>query len=543
MTDLPDAEKIEFARASLGFYIGWAHKTDMPETQGGHAVPQPHHLRIIERMEKVAESVLRQGGWRSLGGERHTSVVAPPGSGKTVLLQGFYEWLVGKASLEWGGNWADMIHLGHISHSADQAWRMSYAVRETIENNAAFQVTFPKVKPSGKWAEREWRVEGCIGKDSTFIAMGVEGSLPGVRLNFLGLDDLIKPEAVKLSNITPAEVEAVIYTVHAVGMKRLVEGGCAWMNHTRWFERDPPAWAEEQGWTTLLIPALIEDETVSTDVELRTVEGGSEPSIAAENAGSFRSFWPERQIFSLENLLRERERDPEGFALQFMGQPAPAEGIDFKREWLEYEFDQLPWNDAEDRLNFAFVGSWDTAGTLNARSDYSAGWMAAIDMRGWNIYLLNLFHGKLEFPEVVDAIRGSVLSEFRPQRVWVEEKATGQSAIQQLQREGIQVNGVPAYGQRGSPKLQAVINQTKLVLSSGRVHWPSERFAVAHGLGWIGEAKRALIAYPRTLHDDIARAFIQLVYESFSLEQEMGVYDPRAEELTWGTPSGEKVRV
>ena len=69
--DLSDAEKVALAHESLAFYIGWAHRTDMPDVLGGYAVPRAHHLRIISRMEKVAAVVLREPGWADVGQERH----------------------------------------------------------------------------------------------------------------------------------------------------------------------------------------------------------------------------------------------------------------------------------------------------------------------------------------------------------------------------------------------------------------------------------------------------------------------------------------
>ena len=514
---LSDAEKVALARRSLAFYIGWAHKTDMESVSDGQAVPRAHHLQIIERMQDVAAIVLRLPGWKDAGQERHTAIVAPPGSAKTTLLQGFEEWIIGLASLYWADNWADMIHLGHISHSADQAWRMSFAVRETIENNDVFKACFPKVKASGKWAEKEWRIEGCIGIHPTFAALGIEGSIPGFRWNFLGLDDLIKPEAVKESNLTPTEVEAIIYTVQNVAMERLVEGGCAMLTNTRWFERDPTSWAvKEQHWTPIVIKALDENDE---------------------------SFWPDRQIFATETLLEKRQRDPEGFALQYMGEAAPASGITFKADYFRDPYDQVPWKDAEDKLNFVVVDSWDTAGTINKRSDYTAGWTAAVDLRSWDVYLLNLYHGKVQFEGVLDAIRGSHMGALQPQLIWLEDAATGQPAGQLLHKEGIPIIPVRAYGERGQPRLLDVINQIKPMLASGRVHMPSERFAVAHGLGWLGEALLALMRYPRGQHDDITRAFIQLLYETLKLQQDAGIYDPKQEEIAWGMPEGERLRV
>ena len=515
---LETKERVALARASLAFYIGWAHRTDMPEASSGMAVPRAHHLRIISRMEQVAEIVLRQGDWAEASQERHTSVIAPPGSAKTTLLQGFYEWLLGRASLVWGENWADMLHLGHVSHSAEQAWRMSYAVRQTVEHSDVFHACFPKVKPSEKWAEHEWRVEGCTGQHPTMVAMGINGPLLGVRLNLLGLDDTIKPEDVRESKVSTVDVEQIIYKIDKVGMKRLVDGGCAWMNHTRWFERDPPAWASEQGWTELLIPALDERDE---------------------------SFWPERQIFSTETLKAERARDPEGFALQFMGLPAPAEGIIFRQQYFGDRFDQLPWADSIEKLSrFQVVASADTAGTTNPRSDYTAVWTAAIDFRSWDIYLLNLFHDKIDYNDLLDTLRGMFYSALIPQIMWVEDKATGQPAAQQLRyREGLNIVPVKPYGERGQPRLLDVINQVQPMLATGRIHFPSERFAVAHGLSWLGDALTALLRYPRGRHDDIARAFIQLLYETLKLQQHAGIWEHELAQIGWADTYDRKARV
>ena len=117
------------------------------------------------------------------------------------------------------------------------------------------------------------------------------------------------------------------------------------------------------------------------------------------------------------------------------------------------------------------------------------------------------------------------MSALQPQIIWIEDKATGQPAVQLLGREGIPVMPVKPYGERGQPRLQDVINQIKPMMATGSVLWPSPRFATSHGLGWVGDAKKALLMYPRGQHDDIARAFIMLLYESLKWQQEQGVYN------------------
>ncbi len=522
MPSLTDEQKVQIARQDLAFYIGWAGRTDMPHVSEGYMVPQPHHMQMINRLQEIAPIILQQGDWSSFGNERHTAIVAPPGSAKSTILRHFYEWILGNASLGYlGENWANTFHMGHISHSADQAWKTSLAVRNTIDgtdedSGPVFRLCFPDVKPSAKWAEKGWRVEGCTGIHETFSAYGVDGSISGNRWNFMGMDDLIKPERVLESNVSSADVEAIIYTVENVCMERLVEGGCSALFNTRWFERDPTSWALDQGWRHIRIRALNEDNE---------------------------SFWEARKIFSAANLVAKREANPEGFALQYQGEPAPEGGIKFKTEWMEYTYDELPWKDAEDRLwNFFIVDSWDTAGTQNPRSDETAGWKAAVNMRTWEIYLFNMYHDKLEYPELMDILRGSAVAELAPRFFWIEDKSTGQPAAQTLQREmGTRILAVKPYGEPGQARLEDVINQVKFVMAQGRVLWPSQRFALAYQMGWVGDAKSALLKYPRG-HDDIARSFIQLVYETLKLELE-GIIDvvPDREQLGWGEPEGERI--
>ena len=273
---------------------------------------------------------------------------------------------------------------------------MSFSVAAPVVENAVFRMCFPNVKPSDKWSELEWRVEGCTGLNPTFAALGVGGRWPGFRWNIMGMDDVVNPDPEKGGQLTSTDIETIIFRIEKIGMKRLVVGGCAFLTNTRWFERDPTSWALDQVWTHVLIKAL------------------------NENA---ESFWEEREIFSAENLVDERERDPEGFALQFQGEPAPEGGIKFRKEWILQTYDQLPWTDAEDRyVNFRIVDSWDTAGTTNARSDETAGWKAAIDIRDtpWKLYLLDMLHGTMEYPESMDVLRASFAPELPPDFFFIE---------------------------------------------------------------------------------------------------------------------------
>jgi phage terminase large subunit-like protein len=457
---------------------------------------------------RVAGIILKTNPrWRELAAEtkRHTSVVAPPGSAKTTLIQSFYEWLIGRASLLWGEAWADMIHIGHVSASSDQASGVSFAVRDTVMGNEKYRLVFPKVLPhQDKFAEKEWRVKGCTGKDPTFRAVGVHGPLLGIRLNFLGMDDLIDEEMADSST----ELESALRWVRRTALRRLVPGGCAWSNATRWTENDLAGWCERERWGTIVVKGLDENEE---------------------------SYWPDR--FPTAELLAEREADPEAFSLQYMGEPAPEEGIDFKREWFLDRFDELP----RQTDTLLTMQSWDTAGTRNARSDYTAGWTAVVT-KSWDIYLTNLYHAKLEFDGVLDAIQGEY--HFAKARIiLIEDMATGQPAAQLLRKH--QYGALPMYpmrpfGERGQPKLRDALNQIKPIMAEKRVHLPSDRRAANHGLAWVPTAEHQLFSYPRTQHDDIVRSLLQMLY--FIVEMRTSGFLDTGErpEIRYGNPAEER---
>lgn len=496
------------------------HETDMPWVYEGKAAPPDHFLPIIRRLTGTAGVVLQREGWLEWADrpDRHTSVVMPPGWGKTTLLQYFYEWLIGRASIEWGKGWADRLHLAHVSHSADQAWRVSFAVRDTIQTSAVYHAIFPKVKPHPeKFSEREWRVQGCTGINPTFVGMGVRGPLLGLRLNFLGMDDLVKqPDEDAAGYLSDAEVRDINQWIEMTAMTRLVPGGTGWLNATRWMENDPTGWTQVMGWAQILVPALNEEDE---------------------------SNWPERTNFTTETLHRMRDRNPEQFSLQYMGNPMPQAGALFRPEFFQDEFDALPA-----QLNLKRITSWDTAGTVNRRSDYTAGWTAAVDVSnvehgGWpHIYLFNLYHDKLEFPDLLDAIVGQQMMT-RSDYVLIEDKATGQPAAQMLKAKGLPIVARKPPGERGQTRLADVENQAKPLLAGGFVHFPSKWIVQSQGLSWVSVAKQQLYSYPRARHDDIARSLIQLLY--FIVE---GVRDdtlsgralPRPKRM-WGLPRGKKV--
>ncbi|MFX8790017.1 hypothetical protein ABTM65_19520, partial [Acinetobacter baumannii] len=77
------------------------------------------------------------------------------------------------------------------------------------------------------------------------------------------------------------------------------------------------------------------------------------------------------------------------------------------------------------------VHSWDTAFKTKASNDYSVRTIWAECERGY--YLLDVWKQKVEFPELKRMVT-SYAPEHAPHAILVEDKASGQSLIQELGR-------------------------------------------------------------------------------------------------------------
>jgi predicted phage terminase large subunit-like protein len=145
----------------------------------------------------------------------------------------------------------------------------------------------------------------------------------------------------------------------------------------------------------------------------------------AEADESFRRagepLWPE--AFPLSELEKKRaEIGGAAWASLYQQHPETAEGLIFKREW---------WQRYCQRPTFQrIVQSWDTAYKTGRENDFSV-------CTTWGVtsercfYLLSMWRGRVVFPELKKRM-SSLASEWNPNQILVEDKASGQSLIQEL---------------------------------------------------------------------------------------------------------------
>jgi predicted phage terminase large subunit-like protein len=163
-----------------------------------------------------------------------------------------------------------------------------------------------------------------------------------------------------------------------------------------------------------------------------------------------------------------------------MQRPAPMGGGIFKTEWWQY-YRELP-------KTKRIVQSWDTAFKKGADADYSVctTWADCAD----GYYLIDLYKAKVEFPDLKRAA-ANLYAKYKPHAVLVEDKASGQSLIQELKRE----TNIPIVAIKvDSDKVSRAYAVTPLI-ESGRVYLPQQAT-------WLLDYIHSLATFPNAARDD-----------------------------------------
>lgn len=170
------------------------------------------------------------------------------------------------------------------------------------------------------------------------------------------------------------------------------------------------------------------------------------------------------------------------FAL-FQGRPTAVEGQIFKREWWNYysSFDEVP-------IKGRIIQSWDTAFKKNSKSDYSVCTTWKFCENG--AYLLNRWKERVEFPELKEAAKQLAL-RFKPSQINIEDKASGQSLIQELKRK----SALPVIAVAVDADKIARANAVSAYIKAGNVYLPDFE-------PWTIDYVDVMSNFPNGAHDD-----------------------------------------
>jgi predicted phage terminase large subunit-like protein len=391
----------------------------------------------------------------------------PPRHGKSELVSlRFPCWYLGrhpKANIVQSG-YGISIALTHSRRARDifvqpEMTRLFPAVRFRPER-AGQESVIPEKQAAHEWGTKQ---------GGSYYAVGVGGGLTGRGFEIGIIDDPIKDAEEAASQTIRDKVWEWYVTVFRT---RANPGAAIILVMTRWHKDDLAGRLLEQSrcdptadqWEVLHLKALTEQPD-----------------------GSVKALWPERYPVEELEKIRSSQCNPRtpgagarAFAALYQGDPVAAEGNIIKREWWQYYRERPAFS--------RIIHSLDTAFKVKKENDYSVCTVWGEAQNGY--YLLDVWRARVEFPELKRASIG-LYERDHPCAFLVEDKASGQSLIQELKRD----TRLPVLPIKVDADKVARANAVAPLIEAGKVFLPESA-------PWIYDFIEELSAFPAGEHDD-----------------------------------------
>lgn len=280
---------------------------------------------------------------------------------------------------------------------------------------------------TGAWqAQRIYCKRTRISKDPTFEGVGVNGAITGGHFDWIICDDILDDENTK----TPERCQTIINWFFGTVMqlrephtKLSVVGTLKTLLENLYsIIQDNPIWH-----TTIRSAILSHDiDEIKYTPVTEVIDGRIQIVDVVVHTPNVQVLWP--AIWPIEKLLLDMLGSPRRIwrREKLNDLQALAERI-FKRSYFRYY-------DPQDQPHYySTIQSWDTAFKDTSGAAYSV--MTEWGRATAGAFLRDIFRDKLEWSELNLAIPLLYLSaEMRPDAVLIEDKASGQSAIQEWQQ-------------------------------------------------------------------------------------------------------------
>ena len=396
-----------------------------------------HHAETINRLEAVERGEITR-----------LMIFEPPRHGKTLLTtQLFPAWYLGRHPERY------VITAAYGQDLADDYGRR---VRNFVTDER-HQAIFPECQLASDSSSVQ-RFNTTAG--GAYFTVGRGAAITGRGAHLLVIDDPLKDRE-------EANSETIRRSLHdwyrSVAYTRLQPGGAVVIVQTRWHVDDLAGRLLREAlpgqWQVLSLPAISED------------------GDSFRRAGE--ALWPEK--FPLQVLEEIRTTiGSAAFVSLYQQQPVATEGQIFKREWWKYYRDAPAFQ--------RIVQSWDTAFQAKKESDYSVGTTWGVTATGY--YLLNVWRARVEFPELKRQVIAQA-AQFKPAAVIIEDKASGQSLIQELKRE----TALPILAIKVDSDKIARAQAATPVIEAGKVFLPESA-------PWLADYLDELSSFAAGAHDD-----------------------------------------
>jgi predicted phage terminase large subunit-like protein len=422
--------------------------------------PAAHHDLLNAALMQLADPDHRM---------RRLMVFMPPGSAKSTYgTVTFPTWFMGNNPNE---------PVICASYGSDLAKKFGRRCRQIVSGEAYRELFGAGLEPGNRAAD-DW----SLTNGATYMSGGILSGMTGNRAKLLAIDDPVQGrEQADSPTIRDKTWDAYQDDLAT----RLKPGGLQLIIQTRWHEDDlsgrilPDDWDGESGWIT----SQQGDEWFVICIE---AECTREDDPLGRQIGEF--LWTEYK--PAEEWESEKRKGSRRWASLYQQRPRPQEGSLIQRNWIR-RYEERPAEFSR------IVQSWDTAYKDKEINDPSVCTTWG-ETRTRRYYLLEVFRDRLKYPDVKRAVISQAM-RWEPQAVLIEDKASGQSLIQEL-REGITVGGklivppVIAVDPKGVNKIDRLVAVSS-IFEAGMV-WLPEAAA------WLTDYEMELFGFPLSTHDD-----------------------------------------
>lgn len=439
---LPSLEQIdaELARRSLREFVKQAWHVLEPDNV---YVSNWHIDAICDHLEACSRGEIKK-----------LIINIPPGHMKSLLTCVFWcawEW-INKPYLKW-------LYASYAAH---------LSIRDSIKTRVLICSDWYQ-RNFGKKYQLIKTNEQYITNDKTGfrIATSISGLGTGERVHRVVNDDLVNATDAH----SDAMLEQAIKHMQAMATRGVPsEPFVQVLIMQRLSQKDPTEWAINQsGWEQLILPAEFEpNRRAKTSI-------GFEDPRQEEGELLWPALYPKEKIEELKAPL-----GPYGTAAQLQQRPSPIDGGIIKLEKLQF------YTEIKEKVDY-YIQSWDTAFKTGKENDYSVCTTWAVCKLGY--YLVDRYKAKIEFPELKKMLI-VLANQWRPSAILVEDKASGQSLIQELKRD----TRLPIKPIKIDSDKLARVNSITTTLEANTY--------LPQNASWLRDYLDTLLVFPNGAHDD-----------------------------------------
>lgn len=404
----------------------------------------PPHLKLLEK--KVLECVTQ--------GNKRLLINMPPRHGKSEYISKYFtSWFL----INYPNKRVILT-----SYNASFASTWGRKCRSLIDTYGHLKGT--ALSSSSKAGHRF----SMNGYNDSLTTAGAGGTMSGLGADILIIDDPVKNAAdahsQSLSGSSWDWFNSTAYT-------RIEPNGSIIIIQTRWTMND-------------LSGRILENDR--DNWEVLTIKGiAEENDILGREEGE--PLWADRYDINKLNEIK-KQIGSYWFSALYQQTPIASEYQIIKPEWWRY-YTELP------KIEYKFQ-SWDTAFKNKQENDYSVCTTWGLGEKGF--YLIDCWRHKVIYPDLERQVKLQY-DKHKPNLVGIEDAASGQSLIQNLQRNTmLPIKAIPVSGK----DKQVRANLCSPLFEIGRVFLPDNASFNADIVNECAE-------FPHSAHDDIVDSITQ----------------------------------